>query len=57
MAKYTVYGTLITDCSIIINAESEKDAEQQAKNIEWDEWDTEPNTLEVDVAYKESEVE
>lgn len=57
MAKYTVYGTLITDCSIIINAESEKDAEQQAKNIEWDEWDTEPNILEVDVAYKESEVE
>ena len=50
MSKYTVFGTLTTDCSIVINAESEEDAKRQAKKINWDEWDTEPNNFEVNEA-------
>ncbi len=59
MAKYIVYGTLFTDCSIEIDADSEKDAKEKADSMIWHEWDTEPNNLEVGFAEKivESEVE
>ena len=49
MKQFEVYGKLISDCSVIVEADTEEEAINVANNIDWDEWDyVEANTLDVD---------
>ena len=53
MKKFEVYGTLATDCTMVIEANNKEEAMKIANNVNWDEWDNvEPNNLDVYTAYE-----
>lgn len=47
LKKFDVFATQLVDCVIEIQAETRDDAMEKAKDIIWEEWRRESNSLDV----------
>lgn len=47
LKRYDVFATQLVDCVIEIQAETRDDAMEKAKDIIWEEWRRESNSLDV----------
>ena len=47
LKKFDVFATQLVDCVIEIQAETRDDAMEKAKDIIWEEWRRESNSLDI----------